>query len=101
MPCAAWDLFATQPACSPAIEDRAMTDTIDILYRELDHRITDRIEVRLLWCPFDDTLHVTVFDARTSTDVTIPVRDRSRARDVFLHPFVYAPATPETSAAAA
>jgi hypothetical protein len=43
-----------------------MTDTTDILYRELDHRITDGLEVRLLWRPFDDALHVTMYDTRTS-----------------------------------
>jgi hypothetical protein len=78
-----------------------MTSTTDILYRELDHRIADGLEVRLLWRPFDDALHVTMFDARTSTHVVIPVGDRSRARDVFLHPFVYAPSTADTQAAAA
>jgi hypothetical protein len=78
-----------------------MTSTTDILYRELDHRIADGLEVRLLWRPFDDALHVTMFDARTATDVVIPVGDRSRARDVFLHPFVYAPSTADTQAAAA
>ncbi|HEV7751686.1 MAG TPA: hypothetical protein VGO71_09085 [Baekduia sp.] len=79
-----------------------MTSTIDILYRELDHRIADGLEVRLLWRPFDDALHVTMFDARTSAEVTvIPVRDRTRARDVFLHPFAYAPRTADSQAAAA
>ncbi|MCZ4493577.1 MAG: hypothetical protein JWP53_2508 [Conexibacter sp.] len=78
-----------------------MTDTTDILYRELDHRITDGLEVRLLWRPFDDALHVTMYDTRTSAHVAFPVRDRTRARDAFLHPFVYAPATPAAHVAAA
>jgi hypothetical protein len=78
-----------------------MTSTTDILYRELDHRTSDGIEVRLLWRPFDDALHVTMLDKRTSTQVSIPIRDRGRAREVFLHPFAYAPAMPEAEAAAA
>jgi hypothetical protein len=78
-----------------------MTNTTDILYRELDHRITDGLDVRLLWRPFDDALHVTMYDARTGTNVTFPVRDRTRARDAFLHPFAYAPATPDEHVAAA
>jgi hypothetical protein len=78
-----------------------MTSTTDILYRELDHRIADGLEVRLLWRPFDDALHVTMFDSRTSAELVIPVGDRRRARDVFLHPWVYAPATPDAEVAAA
>ena len=96
----AWDRGATV-RLSPSDEDRAMTSTTDILYRELDHRISDGLEVRLLWRPFDDSLHVTMFDARTSTEVAFPVPDHRRARDAFLHPWVYAPATPDTQAAAA
>jgi hypothetical protein len=75
-----------------------MTSTTDILYRELDHRSGDGIEVRLLWRACDDTLHVTASDARTGEDVTIAVRDRGRARDVFLHPFAHAPAAAAAAA---
>ncbi|MEA2285122.1 MAG: hypothetical protein QOJ21_1165, partial [Solirubrobacteraceae bacterium] len=53
------------------------------------------------WRPVDDALHVTMYDSRTSAHVTFPVRDRTRARDAFLHPFVYAPATPAAHVAAA
>jgi hypothetical protein len=69
-----------------------MTSPIDILYRELDHRSGDGIEVRLLWRASDDTLHVTASDARTGENLTIHVSDPSRARDVFLHPFAHGPA---------
>jgi hypothetical protein len=78
-----------------------MTSTTDILYRELDHRSGDGIEVRLLWRASDDSLHVTASDARTGEHVTIAVRDRARAREVFLHPFAHAPATAAPVAAAA
>jgi hypothetical protein len=78
-----------------------MTSTTDILYRELDHRSGDGIEVRLLWRVSDDSLHVTASDARTGEHVTIAVRDRARARDVFLHPFAHPPATDTPAAAAA
>jgi hypothetical protein len=87
---------------TPAGCDReGMTSTTDILYRELDHRSGDGIDVRLLWRPSDDSLHVTASDARTGEHVTIAVRDRARGREVFLHPFAHAPATAAPLAAAA
>jgi hypothetical protein len=58
--------------------------------RELDHRVADGIDVRLLWHPRDDRALVAVSDARTGESFTIGVRDGERALDVFHHPYAYA-----------
>ena len=58
--------------------------------RELDHRVSDGIDVRLLWRPQDDRALVAVSDARTGDSFTIEVGAHQRAFDVFHHPFAYA-----------
>jgi hypothetical protein len=58
--------------------------------RELDHRVSDGIDVRLLWRPQDDRALVAVSDARTGDAFTIEVAADQRALDVFHHPFAYA-----------
>jgi hypothetical protein len=58
--------------------------------RELDHRTTDRIDVWLLWRERDDTVLVSVADAKTGDRFTIEVREGERALDVFHHPYAYA-----------
>jgi hypothetical protein len=60
--------------------------------RELDHRHTDGIDVRLLWDQQEDRVLVTVSDAKTGETFTVPVAPAQRAYDVFHHPFAYAPA---------
>ena len=58
--------------------------------RELDRRVSDGIEVQLLWRPRDNRAIVAVADAKTGESFTIEVRDDQRALDVFHHPFAYA-----------
>jgi hypothetical protein len=58
--------------------------------RELDHRVSDGIEVKLLWRPLDDRALVAVTDAKTGRSFTIEVGADQRALDVFHHPFAYA-----------
>jgi hypothetical protein len=58
--------------------------------RELDHRVTDGIDVRLVWHAHDDSLHVEVADARTGDAFTVTVAERHRALSVFHHPYAYA-----------
>jgi hypothetical protein len=67
-----------------------MSATTTDLTRELDHRESDGIEVRLLWRPHDDTAIVAVSDSRTGESFSVEVRDGERAVDVFKHPFAYA-----------
>jgi hypothetical protein len=56
---------------------------------ELDHRRNDGIDVRLYWREADGGVFVAVSDAKTGEDFTVEVTDRSRALDVFHHPYAY------------
>jgi hypothetical protein len=58
--------------------------------RELDHRVSDGIDVRLLWRPYDDRVLVAVSDSKTGQKFAIEVGRDQRAMDVFHHPFAYA-----------
>jgi hypothetical protein len=60
------------------------------LTRELDHRASDGIDVRLLWNVREDRLLVAVTDGRTGDAFSVDVRDDDRALDVFHHPYAYA-----------
>jgi hypothetical protein len=66
-----------------------MMTTLPATTAELDHRISDGIDVRLLWSREDDRVLVAVVDNRTGDDFTVEVLDRSRALDVFHHPYAY------------
>jgi hypothetical protein len=59
-------------------------------FRELDHRSSDRIDVRLLWRQRDNRVIVAVADGKTGERFTIDVRDGENAHDVFHHPFAHA-----------
>jgi hypothetical protein len=62
------------------------TDTL----RELDHRVSDGIDVWLLWRPHDNRAVVAVEDSKTGESFAIEVGRDQRAIDVFHHPFAYA-----------
>jgi hypothetical protein len=57
--------------------------------RELAERDSDGIHVLLLWHPREDTLSVSVEDARVADHFDIAVAP-DRALDAFYHPFAYA-----------
>ena len=59
-------------------------------YRELDHRVSDGIDVRMLWDAATDRVVIAVEDARTGESLSIDVRAGDSALDVFRHPFAYA-----------
>jgi hypothetical protein len=65
--------------------------TVDSLtaVRELNSRINQGIQVRLLWHQPDERLWVTVSDLRDGDSFSIEVGDRTRALDVFHHPYAY------------
>ena len=67
-----------------------MPENTTAALRELDHRFSDGIDVRLLWRPSDDRALVSVSDAKTGEAFTIEVGPDQRAADVFHHPFAYA-----------
>jgi hypothetical protein len=56
-----------------------MTATTTQLMRELDRRTSDGIDVRLLWCELDGSVHVAVHDAKTGEAFTVDVRDGENA----------------------
>ena len=58
--------------------------------RELACRLTNGIQVRLLWCQSDGRVSVTVTDTRSRESFRLDVPDGERALDVFYHPFAYA-----------
>jgi hypothetical protein len=58
--------------------------------RELDSRVADGAQVRLLWCEQDGTLWVTVVNTKTGDAFHVKVHDGERPADVFHHPYAYA-----------
>ena len=58
--------------------------------RELDSRVTDGIQVRLLWCEHNGTLWVAALNTRTGDAFCVEVHDGERPLDVFHHPYAYA-----------
>ena len=77
-----------------------MTAETTTLTRELDRRLSDGIEVRLLWRPHDDVCLVAVSDARTQESFAIEVRPGEKPTDVFHHPYAYAASRPKLAAIA-
>jgi hypothetical protein len=67
-----------------------MTTNETAALRELDHRASDGIDVRLLWRQHDDRVFVAVSDAKTGEAFTLEVGADQSALDVFQHPFAYA-----------
>ena len=57
--------------------------------KELAHRQNDGVEVTLLWHCDDDSVAVSVHDAKTDSAFEVGV-PRDRALDAFYHPFAYA-----------
>ena len=80
-----------------------MTATTSTLTRELDHRSSNGIDVRLLWSERDGRVHVAVNDKKTGEAFTVEVREGESAANIFQHPFAYAdrgvPATSDSVAA--
>jgi hypothetical protein len=68
----------------------SMATTLPTSAVELDQRTNDGIDVRLLWSPDDGRVFVAVSDSRTGEAFALEVAERSRALDVFHHPYAYA-----------
>lgn len=60
------------------------------MYRELDHRRVDGIDVWLLWNEATGGVVVSVFDVKHGEAFEVPVGAGESALDVFHHPFAYA-----------
>lgn len=65
-----------------------MTTTAHLM-RELDHRNSDGIDVRMLWNERENRVYVAVNDAKTGEAFTVAVREGESPLDVFHHPFAY------------
>ncbi len=66
--------------------------------RELNSRVTDGLQVRLLWSETDGRVFVRVEDRRNGDRFCIPVQAGQSPADVFDHPYAYAPAVPTAPA---
>ncbi|HTX09194.1 MAG TPA: hypothetical protein VME22_11320 [Solirubrobacteraceae bacterium] len=67
-----------------------MTAEVLTSIRELDTRLNDGLQVRLLWCKHDGQLWVAVLDTTTGETFKVQVQAGERALDVFHHPYAYA-----------
>jgi dihydrofolate reductase len=72
-----------------AREDTIMHATTSPTTRELDHRVNDGLEVKLLWNPVTDRVSVTLEDERTAEFFELDV-DPEHALSAFYDPFEYA-----------
>jgi hypothetical protein len=78
----------TEPATADSFLDVG-ADRASPVMRELDHRRSDGIDVRLLWNQTDDRVAVAVFDSKTGEAFEIEA-ERHEALDAFHHPYSYA-----------
>jgi hypothetical protein len=67
-----------------------MTAEVLTSLRELDTRVNDGLQVRLLWCEYDGRLWVAVLDTKTGDAFRVQVQAGERPCDVFHHPYAYA-----------
>jgi hypothetical protein len=72
-----------------APEDTTMQTTTNSTTRELDHRVSDGLDVTLLWDSLTDRVSVVVEDERTGEIFELDV-DREDALIAFHHPYAYA-----------
>jgi hypothetical protein len=66
-----------------------MLITLEPTIRELDHRYSDGIDVRLLWNSHTDRVSVAVEDYRSGEAFVLEV-PAGEAREAFTHPYAYA-----------
>jgi hypothetical protein len=71
------------------MEDMIMLTTTDSAVRELDHRASDGIDVRLLWNSRTNGVSIAVTDERTGEYFELDV-DPEDAQVAFHHPYAYA-----------
>jgi hypothetical protein len=66
-----------------------MTTTTNTPMRELDHRHSDGVDVRLMWNQGENRVHVAVNDHKTGESFIVEVREGESAANIFQHPFAY------------
>jgi hypothetical protein len=70
------------------LRPRSMSATFDIETRELAHRRSDGVDVRLLWSPPTNAVLVAVDNEREGESFLVEI-DPADALDAFEHPYVY------------
>jgi hypothetical protein len=71
-----------------AVNANEMRTTPSSTIRELDHRVSDGIDVTLFWDPRTDQVLVAVHDGRYGESFQLQV-DPAEALDAFRHPYAY------------
>ena len=74
---------------SPQVTDRRPELSRERRTRELDHRRTDGIDVRLLWSQPDERILLLVSDSKTGDAFSVEV-EPGDALEAFHHPYSYA-----------
>ena len=77
-----------EPADADALLERGAELARPGLIRELDRRLSDGIDVRLLWSQLDDRILLAVSDSKTADAFSIEV-EPSDALEAFQHPYSY------------
>jgi dihydrofolate reductase len=79
----------TRPPRTKAREDTITQTTTDRTTRELDHRVNDGLNVKLLWNSLTDRVSIAVEDERTGEFFELDVGPED-ALIAFYHPYAYA-----------
>jgi hypothetical protein len=78
-----------EPTSADSFLDDASGLPADGLIRELDHRHSDGIDVRLLWSEGDDRILLVVSDSKRAEAFSLEV-EPGEALEAFHHPYSYA-----------
>jgi len=79
----------SDPKGTPAMSVSQLQNSVSVAGRELASRDSDGVHVLLLWHPRDNTLTVSVEDARAGDCFQLAIAPE-HALDAFYHPFAYA-----------
>ena len=79
----------SDPKGTLAMSASQLQTSVSVAGRELASRESDGVHVLLLWHPRDNTLTVSVEDARAGERFQLAIAP-DRALDGFYHPFAYA-----------
>lgn len=75
---------------TPTPRTTTVSTAADPTIHELDQRINDGVDVRLLWNSRTDRVSVAVEDHRTGEFFEVPIADPTDALIAFRHPYAYA-----------
>jgi hypothetical protein len=72
-----------------ALLERTENAESEVKFKELDHRISDGIDIWMLWNEGNNEVTVLVNDAKTGEQFEVVVKEGQNALDVYNHPFAY------------